>query len=154
MAVATLVAAATLVVAKEISDEIYSLAGSLLLSIPWIAAAQAPELFTSPDAAAEALIQAVQQNDTSQLTTIFGPAGQRILTSGDPAQDQAERRQFAQLAQSKYQLESDPNNPDRVILSIGNDDWPFPAPIVRVQGGSDLRSVPGCRGNAAQDRRQ
>lgn len=111
------------------------LAGSLLLSIPWIASAQAPEVFPSPEAAATALIQAAQQNNTAQLQAIFGPAGQSILTSGNPSQDQAEREQFVQQAQTKYRLESDSSNPDRVYLSIGPDDWPFPAPLVRTKTG-------------------
>ena len=93
------------------------------------------QVFTSPDSAAKALIQAIQQNDTAQVAAIFGPQGQRGPTSGDASQDQSERHEFAQLAQTKYQLESDPTNPDRVVLAIGPDDWPFPVPIVRTKGG-------------------
>ena len=109
--------------------------GTLLLWAPYVAMAQAPRLFTSPDAAAQALIQAAGQNNTEQLATIFGPQGQRVLSSGSSVQDQAECQQFAQMAQTKYRLEYDQNNPSRAFLLVGSDEWPFPAPIVKTKGG-------------------
>jgi hypothetical protein len=111
------------------------IAGSLLLAAPWLVSAQAPEVFPSPEAAAKALVGAAQQNNTAQLATIFGQDGPRILSSGNPSQDRAEREQFVQLALTKFQLDPDPNNPGRVYLSIGADNWPFPAPIVRTKAG-------------------
>ncbi|MGI8988445.1 MAG: DUF2950 family protein [Bryobacteraceae bacterium] len=57
-----------------------------------------------------------------------------MLTSGDPKQDNNERAQFARLARGKHQLEPDPLNGDKMILSIGSQDWPFPVPLVRSGG--------------------
>jgi hypothetical protein len=110
----------------------------LLVTMAALAAALAaqtqPKTFDTPDAAAKALIAAASTNDTAGLNAIFGPKGASILTSGDAAQDQAEREEFVTIAQRKYQLERDSMNPDRMILSIGDEDWPFPVPIVKANG--------------------
>jgi hypothetical protein len=49
-------------------------------------------------------------------------------------QDKNSRAAFAALAQEKMQVVIDPHNPNRAILSVGNEDWPTPVPIVK-QGG-------------------
>ena len=90
--------------------------------------------FDSPDAAAQALIDDTDKHDAAGLAAIFGPQGNPILTSGNPSQDRAEQSQFSQLARARHQLIPDSRNPNRVILSIGDEDSPFPVPIVRSNG--------------------
>ena len=46
--------------------------------------------------------------------------------------DRTERERFAQAAAEKTRLE--PKGDDRVVLNVGNDDWPFAIPIVRQAG--------------------
>jgi hypothetical protein len=94
----------------------------------------APQTFDSPDAAAQAVIDGAEKHDKARLASIFGSEGNAILTSGNPDQDRAEQSEFSQLARAKHQLITDPRNSNRVILSIGDDDWPFPVPIVRANG--------------------
>jgi len=96
--------------------------------------AQAPQTFDSPEAAAKALIDAAAQDDAARLASLLGAEGKSILTSGDPAQDKAERAEFARIARSKYELQRDSMDSDRMILSIGSEDWPFPVPIVKMKG--------------------
>jgi len=91
----------------------------------------AQERFDSADAAAQAAIEGAEKHDTARLAAIFGPQGNAILTSGKPEQDRAEQAEFSKLAREKHELITDPRNPNRVILSIGDEDWPFPVPIVR-----------------------
>ncbi len=93
-----------------------------------------PKTFDSPEAAANALIDAAAANNVTELSAIFGTMGKTILTSGDPARDKAEREEFVNIAKSKHQIENDSMNPNRKILSIGNDDWPFPVPIIKKNG--------------------
>lgn len=95
----------------------------------------AQQAFDSPEAAANALIQAASNNDTTQMRTIFGQQGQRILTSGNTEQDKAERAEFSRLATQQHKVEIDPRNPNRALLSVGAEDWPFPAPLVRDKTG-------------------
>jgi len=90
--------------------------------------------FDSAEAAAQALIDAASKNDTDQLTNIFGPNAMQILTSGDPAKDQAERQEFSQLVQRKHKLEKSTLNMNVMILTVGDQGWPFPVPIVRTSG--------------------
>ncbi len=94
----------------------------------------AQERFDSADAAAQALIDSAEKHDTARLTAMLGPGGASILTSGSVDQDRAEQSEFAQLARNKHRLMPDGRNPNREILFIGDEDWPFPVPIVRRNG--------------------
>ena len=94
----------------------------------------AQERFDTAEAAAQAVIDAVDQHDSARLSVLFGPRAKGVLTSGDPAQDRAEQSEFARLARAKHRLEVSPMNPDRAVLAIGEEDWPFPVPIVRANG--------------------
>jgi hypothetical protein len=96
--------------------------------------ASAQRAFDTPEAAAQALIDAAGKNDTAQLAEIFGPQGKSLLTSGNAEQDKAEREQFASIAKGKHELQKDSMNSDRMILSIGSEDWPYPVPLVRTNG--------------------
>src|ERR1700677_5101187 len=90
--------------------------------------------FDSPEAAANALIDAAAANNVTELSAIFGTMGKTILTSGDPSRDKAEREEFVNIARSKHRIEDDKMMRNRKILSIGDDDWPFPVPIVKKDG--------------------
>jgi hypothetical protein len=89
-------------------------------------------LFDSPESAAKALIDAASKNDTSGLTAILGSAAQGILTSGNATQDQAERREFSRLASAKNRVEHSSMNSASAVLLVGNEDWPFPIPLVKT----------------------
>jgi len=104
------------------------------LAITCAAPSIAQERFDSAEAAAQAVIDAADSHDSARLSAIFGPRGKDVLTSGDTAQDRAEQTEFARLARTKHRLEIPPMNPNRAILAIGDEDWPFPVPIVRTNG--------------------
>jgi len=90
--------------------------------------------FDTPEDASQAAIAAAAGHDPAKLSAIFGPQGASVLTSGNPAQDRAEQSEFARLARSRHQIAMDPRNRNRAILTIGDEDWPFPVPLVHVQG--------------------
>ena len=96
--------------------------------------AMAQEQFDSAEGAAQAVINAVEDHDAAKLTAIFGPLAKGILTSGDSTQDREEQDEFARLARDKHRLEISPMNPNRAVLAIGEEDWPFPVPILRING--------------------
>jgi hypothetical protein len=104
------------------------------MAIACAAPSIAQERFDSAEAAAQALINAADNHDSARLSTIFGPRAKEILTSGDSGRDRAEQAEFARLARAKNRLEISPLNPNRAILAIGDEDWPFPVPIVRTNG--------------------
>ena len=96
--------------------------------------AQGLKTFDTPEAAAQAVMAAAENNDVAGLNAIFGTNSKAILTSGDPKQDADERAQFARVARSKHGIEKDPMNHHRVFLVIGPEDWPFPVPMVEKDG--------------------
>jgi hypothetical protein len=104
-----------------------------VLAIACAAPSIAQERFDSPEAAAQAVIDAADTHDSARLSAIFGPRGKDVLTSGDAAQDRAEQGEFARVAREKHRLEISPMNPNRVTLAIGDEDWPFPVPIVHAK---------------------
>jgi len=94
----------------------------------------AQEKFDSPEAAARAIIAAADSHDSARLAVILGPQSSGILTCGKPEQDREEQSEFARLAKARHQIEISPMNPNRAVLSIGDEDWPFPVPIRRSDG--------------------
>lgn len=87
--------------------------------------------FSSADEAAQALIDAASKNDSAALTAILGSDGKGMLTTGDAARDQAERKEFAQLASTRHRLEPSSMQAGVMILVVGDESWPFPVPIVQ-----------------------
>ena len=90
--------------------------------------------FDTSQQAADAMILAVKSDDVPALLQIFGPAGKDFVDTSDDVQDKKSRAAFAALVQEKMHVDTDPRNPNRAILSVGNEDWPLPVPIVK-QGG-------------------
>lgn len=90
--------------------------------------------FPTPDEAEQAVIDAARDHDSARLKAIFGPGAEELLTSGDPGQDRAEQDEFARLARTKHRLEISAMNANRAVLAIGDEDWPFPIPLVRKDG--------------------
>src|SRR5580658_1018958 len=87
-------------------------------------------MFDSPDAATQALIDAASKNDVATLKAVLGSSAKGILTSGDPKQDEAERKEFAQIATQKHHLEQSTMNAHVMVLLVGDQDWPFPIPLL------------------------
>ena len=108
-----------------------ALAAGLLLDA---APQDSQRTFSTPEEAAQALVDAAAQNDTAALLKLFGPGGKDIVQSGDPADDKAMREEFAARARARLQVEPDHDNPDRVILVVGDQNWPLPVPLIRKNG--------------------
>jgi len=87
--------------------------------------------FNSPQQAAEALIGAAESYDVSTLLAIFGPDGKDFISSSDPVQDKSIAASFAAKAREKHLVTIDPKNNAQAILTVGDDDWPLPVPLVR-----------------------
>jgi len=99
-------------------------------SIP-AAGASPQRLFSSPDDAVKALTDAVKAKDETAIDQIFGPSG-KDLRSGDKVQDAAEYDELAGHLTERTNLVKE--HDAKVILQIGNENWPFPIPIVKKDG--------------------
>jgi hypothetical protein len=95
----------------------------------------AERTFATPQEAAQALVDAAGQNDTPALLKLFGPQGTDIVKSGDPADDKDSRAEFARRAHEKMEVQVEPANPNRATIIAGNQNWPFPVPLVRAKSG-------------------
>ncbi|HUL37090.1 MAG TPA: DUF2950 domain-containing protein [Thermodesulfobacteriota bacterium] len=85
--------------------------------------------FKSPEEAVNALVGAVKGNDTKELLMIFGPAGKELIFSGDEVADKAWRDRFVKAYEEMNKLVSE--NDKKIILHVGNGDWPYPIPVVK-----------------------
>jgi Protein of unknown function (DUF2950) len=99
--------------------------------------------FDTAQQAADAVILATQNDDLAALLEIFGPDGKDFLVTGDDVQDKNSRASFAALAKEKMHVDTDPHNPKRAILSVGNEDWPLPVPLVKQAGKWHFESNAG-----------
>jgi hypothetical protein len=95
------------------------------------AAASAAKLFDSPQQAADALIDAAETFNVVALTQIFGRDGNDIIFSGEFAQDRKHAADFAAEARRKKNVSLDPKTGGRAFVLVGDEDWPFPVPLVK-----------------------
>jgi hypothetical protein len=96
------------------------------------AEAAAVETFASPEQAVKALYVAVRDTDQDALTRILR-IGKEAVSSADPAQDRIDREQFARKYREMHRLVREPDGSE--WLHVGAENWPFPFPLVAVDGG-------------------
>ena len=92
------------------------------------------EAFNTPKEAADALIKAAADYNVSALVAILGPDGEDLVESKDTVQDRNRAISFAAKAKEKEEVTIDPKNNALATVTVGNDDWPLPIPIVNRNG--------------------
>ena len=92
------------------------------------------QAFATPKAAADALVQAAGSFDTAALLQVLGKEAEDIVSSEDTVQDRTRAEAFAAKAKEKTEVTIDPKNPAKATVSVGNDDWPLPIPLVKKGG--------------------
>jgi hypothetical protein len=90
--------------------------------------------FDTPEQAANALVAAAEKFDVDALEEIFGPDGEDIVLTGEYPQDRHLAADFAVQAREKKRVSVDPKSASRAFFLVGDEDWPFPVPLVK-QGG-------------------
>jgi hypothetical protein len=90
--------------------------------------------FASPKQAADALINAAEKFDEQELIAIFGTQGEDVVLTGEMPQDRERAVTFAAKGREKMSVALDPKNKNRAYLIVGNENWPFPVPIVNTGG--------------------
>jgi hypothetical protein len=87
--------------------------------------------FATPEAAVAALIAALEKDDMTALAKVLGPGTEDLLSSGDALDDKADRAQFLASYQAKHSLTPDG---DKMMLAVGDNEWPLPIPLVQRDG--------------------
>ncbi len=85
--------------------------------------------YKTPDEAAKALIDAAKAADRPALMRVLGPDSAEIVSSGDEVADASARKRVVEAYDTKHQVVME--GADKAVLVIGNEDWPFPVPIVK-----------------------
>jgi hypothetical protein len=88
--------------------------------------------FATAQEAASALAGAVRAADKDELFAVVGPDAKSWILSGDDVADRADWKRFLEAYDQKNNLQA---AGDKAILEVGNDGWPFPAPIVKGKDG-------------------
>jgi len=84
--------------------------------------------FATPDEAVKAFAAAMESNDEKELLSIFGTAAKELISSGDPVSDKQRREMFISDYNRKNKLVQEGS---RMVLNVGEKDWPFPVPLVK-----------------------
>jgi hypothetical protein len=66
------------------------------------------------------------------LMRVLGPGSAEIVSSGDEVADASARKRVIEAYDTKHRVV--PEGADKAVLIIGNEDWPFPIPLVRKNG--------------------
>ncbi len=94
-----------------------------------LAAGTTQKGFPSPEEAVSSLVAAVRADDVKEMQIILGPGSEALILSGDDVADRAGREKFLTAYNQLNRLEQ--VSADKIVLHIGNDDWPMPVPIVK-----------------------
>ncbi|MCZ6785366.1 MAG: DUF2950 family protein [Proteobacteria bacterium] len=102
---------------------------ALLLGCAHAPAEPGAERFDTPEAAAAALLEALEQKAPDALLDIVGHQYRDELVTADWDYEHEERLRI--VAASREQLELSKDGDDKVLMLLGPDGWPLPLPIVR-----------------------
>jgi hypothetical protein len=135
----------------KLKHQIKSIAVALLLVTPPLASATQPapatqnkveqKVFATPEDAAKALIEAMHKHDKNKLIVVIGPSSRNWLSSGDEVADRKDMEKFLAAYDRKHSISQQADG--KAILLVGEDDWPFPAPMVRKGKGWIFDAVAG-----------
>ena len=99
------------------------------------------KMFATPEDAVKAVAEAVKTGNQEEFKAIFGPNTEEVLTSGDPVADRQNREVIAAAMQEEWRLLDLKDNAKELV--IGNEDWPFPIPIVKESAGWRFDTMAG-----------
>ena len=96
--------------------------------------------FDSPKAAVEALVAALRGNNTTEVAAILGD---KRLTPRAQENDRADVEAFLKSYDAKQSL--DLSQPGRATLTVGEDNWIFPVPLVQEKQAWRFDTKAGIR---------
>ena len=123
-------------------NKIFTMAKALTAAILVVASASiatsslaiAQEDYKTPEAAVDALVATARSGDEKTALVVLGREGEDIISSGDKVSDDAVRARFVTSYDAKHQIAMEGDK--KAILVIGDNDYPFPIPMVRNKNGT------------------
>lgn len=95
---------------------------------PELPATATGRTFNTAEDAVQALIDGAKAGNVAGLMEVFGPGAQELVQSSDPALARRNREVFVAAAARRWYLSDD--GPGSKTLVIGDEQWPFPIPLV------------------------
>jgi hypothetical protein len=92
-----------------------------------------PSTYASPTDAVIAFMNAVAAADPDAVLSVFGPENRDLIASGDVVEDRINGLAVLAMYREGYRME--PQEDGSLVLTLGEDGWPFPVPIARTEGG-------------------
>jgi Protein of unknown function (DUF2950) len=109
-----------------------TLALAAMLVVATASVASAQRSFKTADEAADALVSAVRTGEPRSILAVLGRDGTDIVSSGDEVADATARQRFIAAYDAKHQVVMEGNT--KAVMIIGQEDFPFPIPIIRRSG--------------------
>jgi len=91
------------------------------------------KVFTSPDEAGDAVLQAAKSGDQAAVLAIFGPESKDIIHSGDAVQDKSAVERFINAYQVMHRWRTMTDGSQDLL--VGADNYPFPIPLKKNASG-------------------
>lgn len=108
--------------------------GALIaLTVPSLAYAADAKVFDTPDAAAAAMVTALEKGTNAAIVELLGDAHNDELFTDDEAAERENRKRAYEAAKEQMTLRED--DADTRTVLIGKDEWPVPFPIVKSGAG-------------------
>jgi hypothetical protein len=95
--------------------------------------------FATPEEAVRALVAAARADSVSAMHDVLGPGSTALLYSGDPVADDLAREKFVAAYDAEHALA--PDALGHMVLTVGDNRWPLPIPIVEDGGQWHFDSV-------------
>ncbi len=98
--------------------------------------------FASPEEATKALHAAMKSGDWKQIYAVLGPGSGKLIYTGDKVADSATRTQFVEAYDKSAKFDREGNA--KATLLLGQNDYPFPFPLVKGAKGWAFDSRAGA----------
>ncbi len=89
--------------------------------------------FDTPENAVRALVDAVKAGKLDDVVAFFGAAGQELVDSSDPVTARQNQQIFTAAVAEGWHLTDGKDGAKTLV--IGNEEWPFPIPLVHDANG-------------------
>jgi len=106
-----------------------------------VSAATAQQSFKTPGEAVDALVAAARASDKKAFNALLGPGAEQIASSGDAVEDENTRKLFVAAFDAKHSTKIDGDK--SATLIVGDDDFPFPIPLVKKDGAWTFDTAAG-----------
>lgn len=106
---------------------------TITVSVAWSCMAAAQQAFPTPEKAAEAFVEALgtEHADQARLTELLGHQWRSLIPQGGVQRSDVDA--FLKLYHEQHKIEKPSDR--KAILSVGNDQWTLPIPLIKAGNG-------------------